>query len=43
MRSFDSRAAKQEKTDLILKAAQSAPTAVNCQPRQIHVLKSADA
>ncbi|MBQ8053387.1 MAG: nitroreductase family protein [Lachnospiraceae bacterium] len=40
VRSFSDREVEQEKIDLILKAAQLAPTAVNYQPQRIYVLKS---
>lgn len=43
VRSFSDRAVEQEKIDLILKAAQLAPTAVNYQPQMIYLLKSEDA
>lgn len=40
VRSFSDKPVEQEKIDLILKAAQLAPTAVNYQPQKIFVLKS---
>ena len=40
VRSFTDKPIEQEKMDLILKAAQLAPTAVNYQPQMIYVLKS---
>ena len=40
VRSYADRPVEQEKIDLILKAAQLAPTAVNYQPQKIYVLKS---
>lgn len=40
VRSFSDKPVEQEKIDLILKAAQLAPTAVNFQPQMIYVLKS---
>lgn len=40
VRSYSERPVEQEKIDLILKAAQLAPTAVNYQPQMIYVLKS---
>ena len=40
VRDYSSRSVEQEKIDLILKAAQLAPTAVNFQPQMIYVLKS---
>lgn len=40
VRSFSDKPIEQEKIDLILKAAQLAPTAVNYQPQMIYVLKS---
>ena len=43
VRSFSDRTVEQEKIDLILKAAQLAPTAVNYQPQKIYVLKSESA
>ena len=43
VRSYSSQPVEQEKIDLILKAAQLAPTAVNYQPQMIYVLKSAEA
>ncbi len=36
VRSFSDKAVEQEKIDLILKAAQLAPTAVNYQPQKIY-------
>ena len=43
VRSFSSRQVEPEKLDLILKAGQLAPTAVNYQPQKIYVLQSSDA
>ena len=43
VRSYSSQPVEQEKIDLILKAAQIAPTAVNYQPQMIYVLKSDEA
>ena len=43
VRSFSEKPVEQEKIDLILKAAQLAPTAVNFQPQMIYVLKSPEA
>ncbi|MBR1396452.1 MAG: nitroreductase family protein [Selenomonadaceae bacterium] len=43
VRSFQSKPVEQEKIDLILKAAQLAPTAVNYQPQMIYLLKSEEA
>lgn len=43
VRFFSERAIEQEKIDLILKAAQLAPTAVNYQPQMIYILKSSEA
>lgn len=43
VRSFREQPIEQEKIDLILKAAQLAPTAVNYQPQMIYVLKSDEA
>ncbi|MBQ9025702.1 MAG: nitroreductase family protein [Methanobrevibacter sp.] len=43
VRSFSDKAVEDEKIDLILKAAQLAPTAVNYQPQKIYILKSDDA
>lgn len=43
VRSFSDKAVEQEKIDLILKAAQLAPTAVNYQPQVIYVLQSKEA
>ena len=43
VRSFSDRPVEREKIDLILKAAQLAPTAVNYQPQRIYVLKSDEA
>lgn len=40
VRSYSDRPVEQEKIDLILKAAQLAPTAVNYQPQMIYVLRS---
>lgn len=40
VRSFSSRLVEPEKLQLILKAGQIAPTAVNYQPRKIDVLQS---
>ena len=40
VRSYSEQPVEQEKIDLILKAAQLAPTAVNFQPQMIYVLKS---
>ena len=38
VRSFSQRPVEDEKIDLILKAAQLAPTAVNYQPQKIYIL-----
>lgn len=43
VRKFQNKAVEQEKIDLILKAAQLAPTAVNYQPQMIYLLKSKEA
>ena len=43
VRSYSDKPIEQEKIDLILKAAQLAPTAVNYQPQMIYVLKSTEA
>ena len=43
VRSYSGKPVEQEKIDLILKAAQLAPTAVNFQPQRIYVLKSEEA
>lgn len=43
VRSFSSRQVEPEKLDLILKAGQIAPTAVNYQPQKIYVLQSPEA
>ncbi len=43
VRSFKSRPVEKEKIELILRAAQLAPTAVNYQPQMIYLLKSDDA
>lgn len=43
VRSFSSRSIEKEKLDLILKAGQIAPTAVNYQPQKIYVLQSPEA
>ena len=40
VRSYSDRPVEQEKIDLILRAAQLAPTAVNYQPQMIYVLRS---
>lgn len=40
VRSFSDKPVEPEKIDLILKAAQLAPTAVNYQPQMIYILKS---
>ena len=40
VRSYSNQPVEQEKIDLILKAAQLAPTAVNYQPQMIYLLKS---
>lgn len=40
VRSFDSKPVSQEDIDLILRAGQVAPTAVNSQPQKIYVVKS---
>lgn len=40
VRSFSSRQVEPEKLDLILRAGQLAPTAVNYQPQKIYVLQS---
>ena len=40
VRSFWDKPVEQEKIDLVLKAAQLAPTAVNYQPQMIYLLKS---
>ena len=43
VRSYANRPVEQDKIDLVLKAAQLAPTAVNFQPQKIFVLKSDEA
>lgn len=43
LRSFDTRKVEKEKLDLILKAGQLAPTAVNYQPQRILVIESDEA
>lgn len=43
VRSFSSRQVEPDKLDLILKAGQIAPTAVNYQPQKIYVLQSLEA
>lgn len=43
VRSYADRPVEQEKINLLLKAAQLAPTAVNYQPQKIYVLKSDEA
>ena len=43
VRSYSNQPIEQKKIDLILKAAQVAPTAVNYQPQMIYVLKSDEA
>lgn len=43
VRAYSDKKVEQKKIDLILKAAQLAPTAVNFQPQMIYVLKSDDA
>ncbi|AFS79768.1 nitroreductase family protein [Gottschalkia acidurici 9a] len=43
LRNFDVRKVEQEKLDLVLKAAQLAPTAVNYQPQRILVIESDEA
>lgn len=43
VRNFDTKKIEQEKLDLILKAGQLAPTAVNYQPQRILVIESNDA
>ncbi len=43
LRKFSSKPIEQEKLDLILKAAQAAPTALNIQPQHIFVIKSPQA
>lgn len=43
LRSFDTKKVEQEKLDLILKAGQLAPTAVNYQPQRILVIESDEA
>ena len=43
VRAYSGKKVEQEKIDLILKAAQLAPTAVNYQPQMIYVLKSDEA
>ncbi|MBR1942465.1 nitroreductase family protein [bacterium] len=43
VRKYSDKPVEQEKIDLILKAAQLAPTAVNYQPQMIYVLKSEEA
>lgn len=40
VRKFQKKSVEQEKIDLILKAAQLAPTAVNYQPQMIYLIKS---
>lgn len=43
VRSYSDRPIEQKKLDMILKAGQLAPTAVNYQPQKIYVLKSEEA
>ncbi|EJE7234145.1 nitroreductase family protein [Clostridium botulinum] len=43
VRNFDTKKIEQEKLDLILKAGQLAPTAVNYQPQRILVIESNEA
>ena len=43
LRKFSDRPVEEEKLELVLKAAQSAPTAHNAQPQRILVLRSAEA
>ena len=43
LRKFSDRPVEQEKLDLILEAARSAPTAHNLQPQRVLVLRSAEA
>ena len=43
VRSFSNKTIEDEKINLILKAAQLAPTAVNFQPQKIYILKSDEA
>lgn len=43
VRKYQQKPVEQEKIDLILKAAQLAPTAVNYQPQMIYLLKSPEA
>lgn len=43
VRNFDTKKIEQEKLDLILKAGQLAPTAVNYQPQKILVIESNEA
>ncbi|MGO5074947.1 nitroreductase family protein [Clostridium sporogenes] len=43
VRNFDTKKMEQEKLDLILKAGQLAPTAVNYQPQRILVIESDEA
>ncbi len=43
VRNFDTKKIEQEKLDLILKAGQLAPTAVNYQPQRILVIESTEA
>ncbi|GAE01364.1 nitroreductase [Clostridium botulinum B str. Osaka05] len=43
VRNFDAKKIEQEKLDLILKAGQLAPTAVNYQPQRILVIESNEA
>ncbi|AVQ44802.1 nitroreductase family protein [Clostridium botulinum] len=43
VRNFDTKKIEQEKLDLILKAGQLAPTAVNYQPQRILVIESDEA
>ncbi|MCS4480856.1 nitroreductase family protein [Clostridium botulinum] len=43
VRNFDNKKIEQEKLDLILKAGQLAPTAVNYQPQRILVIESTEA
>ena len=43
VRAYSDKPVEREKIDLILKAAQLAPTAVNYQPQMIYVLRSGEA
>lgn len=43
LRKFDGRAVEREKLELVMKAAQTAPTAHNQQPQKIFVLQSDEA